>query len=136
MPKCSEHGLFFCSQCRNTPDKGARTGRMPQSMSLTKHRDGKLIIQFGYSVKVPEGDIPKVDCRVIPNPYKIQDPVAQRYAVRNDPNFKPLVQEAIRLLHEHDVIAVGCAYGVHRSGMVVDEILQYIDAEVRRTGKL
>lgn len=86
-----------------------------------KDPEVKKIIQFGYNVKVPEG-IPLVDCRVIPNPWNIGDPVAQRHAVRNHPSFPGLVDEAEALLKSHPVIGVGCGYGVHRSGTVVDAL--------------
>lgn len=82
----------------------------------------KKIIQFGYSVKVPEG-IPLIDCRSIPNPYRVTDPVAQRRAVRGHPDFQVKVWEALRALETSDVIGIGCGYGVHRSGEVVNEVL-------------
>ena len=83
----------------------------------------KKIIQFGYSVRVPEG-IPLVDCRSISNPYPkyAHDFAAGRHMVRNDPHFQTCVDEAYALLQSHDVIGVGCGYGVHRSGEVVREI--------------
>lgn len=83
----------------------------------------RKVIQFGYNVKVPEG-IPLVDCRVIPNPYPkyAHDPVAARYSVRTHEKFLTLVQTGIDLLKEHDVVGVGCGYGVHRSGTVVKEM--------------
>lgn len=85
----------------------------------------KKIIQFGYNVRVPEG-IPLVDCRVIANPYPkfAHDQVAARHAVRTDPAFPGLVDQAEKLLAENDVIGIGCGYGVHRSGTVVDALMR------------
>lgn len=103
----------------------------------------KKVIQFGYNVRVPEG-IPLVDCRVIKNPYPkfAHDRVAARHAVRSDPNFAGLVVQAEELLRKHDVIGIGCGYGVHRSGAVVEElegltgsILLVPDFEVEKIGK-
>lgn len=83
----------------------------------------KKIIQFGYNVKVPEG-IPLVDCQCLPNPYPkyAHDRVAARHFVRSAPEFEKLVTDAATLLTQHDVIGVGCGYGVHRSGTVVEEL--------------
>ena len=83
----------------------------------------KKILQFGYSVRVPEG-IPLVDCRAIKNPYPRykHDRAKAREAVRMDRFFMPIVQQASRLLEKHEIIAVGCGYGVHRSGFVIDEL--------------
>jgi len=98
------------------------------------------IIQFGYNVKVPEG-IPLVDCRHIPNPYPkfAHDKVAARYYVRSSPHFEGCVQRVLLLANEeHPVIGVGCAYGVHRSGFVVEEVQNRFcgdDPDVERIGK-
>jgi RNase adaptor protein for sRNA GlmZ degradation len=88
----------------------------------------KKILQFGYSVRVPEG-IPLVDCRAIVNPYSrfrhdksTGALLKMREMVRMDRFFMPIVQQAARLLEKHEVIGIGCGYGVHRSGAVIDEL--------------
>ena len=88
----------------------------------------KRIIQFGFSVRVPEG-IPIVDCRAIVNPYsKFRHDkstaalLKMREMVRMDRFFMPCVQQASRLLEKHEVIGIGCGYGIHRSGAVIDEL--------------
>lgn len=83
----------------------------------------KRVVQFGFSVQVPDG-IPLVDCREIRNPYPRykNNPAMARETVRLDPNFMRTVQKALDLLRKHDVIGVGCGYGVHRSGTVVEEL--------------
>jgi hypothetical protein len=83
----------------------------------------KKVIQFGFNIRVPEG-IPLVDCRAIRNPYPRykNDRAKAREAVRTDRFFMPIVQQASRLLEKHETIAVGCGYGVHRSGAVIDEL--------------
>lgn len=81
----------------------------------------KKILQFGYRKSVPLS-IPLVDCRVLPNPWQLEDEEARRNAVISHPQFYVLVEEGLALLREHDVIGVGCLFGVHRSKYVAQEI--------------
>jgi len=100
------------------------------------------VIQFGYNVKVPSG-IPLVDCQHLPNPYPkyAHDHVAARHHVRSSPHFEGCVQRALVLFdEEHPVIGIGCGYGVHRSGCVVEEVQRRFakdgwDVEVEKIGK-
>jgi len=93
------------------------------------------IIQFGYKLEVPKG-IPLVDCRILPNPFRVQDDQQKRILVTNNRWFKTLVAEGVGLLKNYDTIGVGCAYGVHRSGMVVEAITAEVcGVEVQRIGQ-
>lgn len=97
----------------------------------------KQIIQFGFSVHpVPDG-VPIVDCRPLPNPHKEPDRVKQRWIVRTHPLFKHLVEQALQLLATHDKIGIGCAYGIHRSGMVAEEVERRFqgDVEIEKLNK-
>jgi RNase adaptor protein for sRNA GlmZ degradation len=102
----------------------------------------KTIIQFGYNVRVPQDVVAIIDCRGIANPYPkyAHDRVAARWQVRNDPLFEGLVSRAMNTLEMYNVIGIGCGYGVHRSGAVVQEVTDRLerlgfDVEVENWGK-
>jgi len=103
----------------------------------------KTIITFGYNLptQLPEG-CPVIDCRVIKNPYSNykHDPEGARRVVRSDPFFEQLVKRGTEALLMYDTVAVGCLYGVHRSGTVAEEILHRMlnlgfDATIDKRGK-
>lgn len=85
----------------------------------------KTIIQFGVKHKDIStlGDIPYVDCRVLPNPYVkgVSDEVLKN-RIKGFPEFKALVSKGEELLRFNDTIAVFCLYGIHRSGAVAEEL--------------
>ena len=89
----------------------------------------KVIYQFGFNVQEPPEHVPVVDCRQIPNPYRLPTPEAQRLAVRGHRVFHSLVAEALQLLRENKAIGIGCGYGKHRSGEVVAEVLSRYQQE-------
>jgi RNase adaptor protein for sRNA GlmZ degradation len=80
----------------------------------------KRIFQFGYAKGAPAG-VPLVDCRRIPNPFRLAESEREPF-VRSHPLFPVIVAEALRLLSEADAIGIGCTYGVHRSGVVAREV--------------
>lgn len=97
----------------------------------------KTIIQFGFSRHQPPSGVPVVDCRGITNPWRRDDRATdeQRFArVRSSSKFEPLVQEVLRQFEHQDVVAIGCAWGRHRSGAVAQEVrtrLEHLGQEVQ-----
>jgi RNase adaptor protein for sRNA GlmZ degradation len=91
----------------------------------------KKIVQFGYKWTDPPVDVPTIDCRVIQNPFVrgLSDAVLKA-RVRQHPKFMELVYTGIGLLQAYDTIAVGCAFGRHRSGAVAEEIAKHTGAVV------
>lgn len=100
----------------------------------------RKIVQFGFKfadpsefVKTVEGfgeDSPVVDCRVLKNPYTPYLSAEEcMQMAESDPLFEKVVAEGVAGLEWSQVIAVGCAYGKHRSGAVIREIVRrYEDA--------
>jgi len=86
----------------------------------------KTIIQFGYTIHSPPVGGPLVDCRSLSNPHRIADHARQRQIVRESSGFWGKVEEVKNYLKDHDTVGVGCAYGVHRSGVVVEEVLRAV----------
>lgn len=99
----------------------------------------KTVIQFGFNIRLPKPGTPIVDCRIITNPHGKYPPREIPFVIRADPFFRSLVDQAKDLLKTHDVIAIGCAYGVHRSGEVVKlvehELGRDEDVVIQRIGK-
>ena len=88
----------------------------------------KTVLQFGFRSGKPPIDMPVVDCRRIPNGLTRNVSYSEAMnRVRRNRNFEPLVKQALKLLEEHDVIAIGCEWGIHRSGSVVDEVAKRRD---------
>lgn len=96
----------------------------------------KLIVQFGmrhHGDAAAKHEIPLVDCRIIPNPYRRGARVSddeQRAKVREEPQFEGLVRYGASLLKRRDVIGVACLYGRHRSVAVAEEIAARTGAQI------
>lgn len=111
----------ICQSC-----VGAFCTAGPFCVGFSNVPEPRRILQFGYRVatELPP-DAPVIDCRCISNPFARAKTDAERYAlVRADPLFETLVLRVGRALLKHPVVAVGCGYGKHRSGAVVEEVVK------------
>lgn len=91
----------------------------------------KTIVQFGFVPhKTPE-NIPVIDCRRLPNPYREPDAVKRRLIVHSSPIFECLVIQALTLLKTNEKIGIGCSYGIHRSALVAEEVECRFDGNVK-----
>lgn len=75
------------------------------------------IYQFGFTRRPAPVGMPVIDCRIIDNTFSLE-------RIRAHRNFRPLVDRGIAMLQSGTCtcIAVGCAFGKHRSGEVARAI--------------
>lgn len=95
-------------------------------------KNNKQIHVFAYKFKRPM-NMPLVDCRVLPNPYKegVPDDVL-RERVRALPEFAPLVDRCVNLFNHYEDIGIGCLWGRHRSVAVASEVARITGATITR----
>lgn len=94
------------------------------------------ITTFGYKKQhPPEADL-ILDCRRVPNPFRIGVPDNKlRDKALNHPEAQRLVRVGVEYLTRYPEahIAVGCGYGRHRSVAVANEILRRIQSPTLTT---
>lgn len=96
----------------------------------------KLIVQFSikhHGDAAAKHEIPLVDCRIIPNPWRRGDRASddeRRAKVREEPQFEGLVRYGTSLLARHKAIGVACLFGRHRSVAVAEEIAARTGAQI------
>jgi len=101
----------------------------------------KTIYQLGFKLDLIPNNVPIVDCRVIPNPFRIDKSDAKiEREVRSHPSFEILVEKALKFLLMGDSIVIACQFGRHRSGVVTKEVSERLSKmrvshEIRRGEK-
>jgi len=102
-------------------------------MLTISKRKPPTIIWFAFKDHPLLARHPILDCRVLKNPFKYGVPdVVLKQNVTLDPNFSQVVQQGLDMLKESGVVYIGCQFGKHRSGAVIDEIAKTTEVIVQR----